>query len=169
MSTSTLCGGGGNRAAALETRWMLRGDWDEVLAIERASFPSPWTAEDFRRVLRQRHVLAHVAIDQHGAVVGYCVAIHHPDRFELINLAVAPDERRAGVGGALLERLASRLTPQRRREITAAVRESNLDAQLFFRAAGFRARAILRACFDNDEDAYLMRYTLGRVRDVVVD
>ena len=39
------------------------------------------------------------------------------------------------------------------------VRETNLDAQLFFRAQGFRAVNVLRDFYeDTTEDAYLMQY-----------
>jgi ribosomal-protein-alanine N-acetyltransferase len=41
------------------------------------------------------------------------------------------------------------------------VRETNLPAQLFFRAAGFRAVTVLRDFYrDSDEDAYLMQFGL---------
>jgi ribosomal-protein-alanine N-acetyltransferase len=39
------------------------------------------------------------------------------------------------------------------------VRETNLPAQLFFKAAGFRAVTVLRAYYeDSPEDAYLMQF-----------
>ena len=41
------------------------------------------------------------------------------------------------------------------------MRETNLPAQLFFRAIGFRAKAILHDHYpDTAEDAYLMTYEL---------
>jgi len=39
------------------------------------------------------------------------------------------------------------------------IRETNLSAQLFFRALGFRAVSVLRDFYeDTPEDAYLMQY-----------
>ena len=39
------------------------------------------------------------------------------------------------------------------------MRETNLDAQLFFRENGFRAVSVLRSYYsDTPEDAYLMQY-----------
>jgi ribosomal-protein-alanine N-acetyltransferase len=39
------------------------------------------------------------------------------------------------------------------------IRETNLPAQLFFRAAGFRAVSVLRSFYaDTPEDAYLMQF-----------
>jgi ribosomal-protein-alanine N-acetyltransferase len=42
------------------------------------------------------------------------------------------------------------------------VRETNLTAQLFFRAQGFRAVRVLRGYYeDSGEDAFLMQYQLA--------
>jgi len=39
------------------------------------------------------------------------------------------------------------------------VRETNLTAQLFFKASGFRAISVLRSYYeDSPEDAYVMQY-----------
>jgi len=43
------------------------------------------------------------------------------------------------------------------------VRETNLDAQLFFSRCDFRATSVLRDHYDETaEDAYVMEYRLGR-------
>lgn len=43
------------------------------------------------------------------------------------------------------------------------MRESNVAAQLFFRAQGFRAVSVLRDFYDDtSEDAYAMRYDIAR-------
>jgi ribosomal-protein-alanine N-acetyltransferase len=45
------------------------------------------------------------------------------------------------------------------------VRETNLPAQLFFRALGFRATIVLRNFFDDSaEDAYVMQYSCRQAR-----
>ena len=49
---------------------------------------------------------------------------------------------------------------QRRNRIMLEVRETNLSAQLFFRANGFRAVSLLREFYeDTPEDAYLMQFS----------
>ena len=48
---------------------------------------------------------------------------------------------------------------QRRNRILLEIRETNLDAQLFFRDSGFRAISVLRDFYDDTtEDAYLMQF-----------
>ncbi|MEM7316575.1 MAG: ribosomal-protein-alanine N-acetyltransferase RimI, partial [Planctomycetota bacterium] len=48
---------------------------------------------------------------------------------------------------------------QRRNRIMLEVRETNLQAQLFFRSGGFKAVSVLRDFYeDTVEDAYMMQY-----------
>ena len=59
-------------------------------------------------------------------------------------------------------KLVSKLSSHRRTRITLEVRETNLPAQLFFRAQGFKAMRVLRAIYeDSGEDAFLMQYRLA--------
>ena len=59
----------------------------------------------------------------------------------------------------MIDKLVGKLSSQRRTRITLEVRETNLAAQLFFRASGFRATSVLRDFYDDSpEDAYLMQY-----------
>jgi ribosomal-protein-alanine N-acetyltransferase len=55
-------------------------------------------------------------------------------------------------------KLVGKLSAQRRTRIVLEVRETNLDAQIFFRSQGFRAVNVLRDFYeDTTEDAYLMQ------------
>ena len=151
--------------AAVHIRWMIRRDMEEVLAIESASFEYAWTEEDFLRCLRQRKCIGMVA--EHGDVVcGYMVYELHEHCLQLLNLAVDLAWRHSGVGAAMMECLKSKLSPQRRRRITADIRESNLAAQKFYRACGFAATGVVRGFYDDSgEDAYRFVHTLEATDD----
>lgn len=152
--------------ARTQSRWMILRDFPEVLQIENASFPAhPWTEEDFLDVLRQRNCIGHVAKTS-SAVVGYVLYEFHRKRFILLKLAVAEGFQRQGVGRMLVERMVSRFIPGRREAVEVTVRESNLDAQLFFRSLGFKAIEVLRDHYARSgEDGYLMRFCLAdRIR-----
>ncbi len=139
-------------------RWMIRRDMPEVLAIENASFEFPWTEEEFVRCLRQRNCIGMVA-ECDDRVVGFMIYEMGKTRIRVLNFATAPEYRRRGVGSQMLAKLIAKLSPQRRTRITLEVRETNLPAQLFFRANGFRAISVLRNFYeDTPEDAYLMTY-----------
>ena len=77
-----------------------------------------------------------------------------------MNFAVSRDWRRFGVGHQMVAKLVGKLSSHRRTRITLTVRETNLIAQLFFRAEDFKATEVLRGYYeDTDDDGYLMTYT----------
>jgi ribosomal-protein-alanine N-acetyltransferase len=140
-------------------RWMIRRDMPEVLEIERQAFEFPWSDEDFTRCLRQRNCIGMVA-EIADSVVAFMIYELHRSRLHVLNFAVSRSHRRLGVGTQMMEKLVGKLTPERRSQIALEVRETNLPAQLFFRALGFRAVTVLKDFYqDTTEDAYLMQYT----------
>ncbi len=139
-------------------RWMIRRDMPEVLAIEARSFEFPWLEDDFIRCLSQRNCIGMVA-EYDDRVVGFMIYELTKTRIRVLNFAVAAAYRRQGVGSQMIAKLAGKLSTQRRTRITLEVRETNLAAQLFFRANGFRAVSVLRNFYDDTpEDAYLFQY-----------
>jgi ribosomal-protein-alanine N-acetyltransferase len=139
-------------------RWMIRRDMPEVLATEVESFEFPWLEEDFIRCLRQRNCIGMVA-EHEDRVVGFMIYELHKSRIHVLNFAVAESFRHRGVGSQMIAKLIAKLSTQRRSRIILEVRETNLDAQLFFRENGFRAVSVLRSYYaDTPEDAYAMHY-----------
>lgn len=144
---------------SIHIRWMIRRDMPEIRDIESSSFEFPWTEDDFIRCLRQRNCIGMVC-EHEEQVVGFMIYELHKTRLHIINLAVHPGFRRRGIGGQMVEKLVSKLSRQRRDKILLEVRETNLEAQLFFRESEFRAVSVLRDFYeDTTEDAYLMQYS----------
>lgn len=146
--------------AGVHVRWMIRRDMPEVLAIENEAFEFPWSEEDFTRCLRQRNCIGMVA-EYADSVVAFMIYELHRSRLHMINFAVLRSHRRLGIGTQMLRKLVAKLAPERRNRIVLEVRETNLPAQLFFRAHGFRATSVLKDFYqDTAEDAYLMQFCL---------
>ena len=144
----------------IQIRWLIRRDMHDVLTIERACFEQPWTEEDFLSCLRQRNCIGMVAECDHR-IVGFMIYELHKAKLRVLNFATAPDAQRQGVGKQMIRRLVDKLSQQRRSEIMVEVRETNLDAQFFFRSQGFKAVCVLRSHYDDTyEDAYVMQYRL---------
>ena len=144
----------------VQIRWLIRRDMAEVLDIERASFQQAWTEENFLCCLRQRNCIGMVAERNHE-IVGFMIYELHKSQLRILNFAVDPAVRRRGVGKQMVQRLIDKLSQQRRQEISFEVRESNLEAQLFFQKMGFRALKVLRNHYeDTTEDAYYMQFRL---------
>ena len=139
-------------------RWLVSRDMEEVLDIEQESFEFPWTEEDYLRCLRSRNCIGMVA-EYHGQVAGYMIYELGKNKIQLLNMATASRFRHCGVATQMIAKLIGKLSLQRRNRITFEIRETNLPAQLFFRAAGFRATQVLRNFYEHmHEDAYLMQY-----------
>jgi [ribosomal protein S18]-alanine N-acetyltransferase len=150
-------------------RWMIRRDMPEVLAIEQDSFEFPWSEDEFIQSLRQRNCIGMVA-EHDDRVVGFMIYELHKNRIHVINMAVAADYRRRGVGSQMVAKLIGKLSVQRRNRILLEVRETNLPAQIFFRENGFRAVSILRSFYcDTPEDAYIMQYRYRSERQAVAE
>lgn len=139
-------------------RWMLLRDISDVIRIEKECFEFPWSEEDFLRCLRQRNCIGMVA-EHAGRVVGFMIYELPKNRLHLLNMATESAYRRQGIGTQMLAKLKTKLVNQRRTKLTLEVRETNLKAQLFFKANGLRATSILRDFYeDMHEDAYQMQY-----------
>ena len=139
-------------------RWMIRRDMPDVLGIENNCFEFSWTEDDFIRCLRQRNCIGMVA-ECDDRVVGFMIYELHKNRLHILNFAVHSDFRRRRIGNTMMQKLLGKLSQERRNRIMLEVRETNLEAQLFFKTLGFKAVQILKGYYvDAEEDAYLMQY-----------
>lgn len=145
-------------AGQIHICWAIRRHMPEILAMEQLCFPFPWSEEDFIRCLRSRNCIGMVA-EVNERVAGQMIYELHRNRLHVLTFAVHPDFQRRGVGTAMIGKLVSKLSPQRRNRIMLEIRETNLPAQLFFKALGFRAISLLRDFYEEtNDDAYLMQY-----------
>ncbi len=143
--------------AGLVLRPASDADLPGILSIERIAFSDPWTADAFRSMLAQPHVLSTVAV-RAGAVVGYSVAWVIGDEAELANLAVAPPERGTGIAKRLLDHLLAELEARGGATVYLEVRDSNAAAQGLYRSRGFTAAGRRKGYYHKPtEDAVVMR------------
>jgi ribosomal-protein-alanine N-acetyltransferase len=130
------------------------GDLPAVISIERRSFPSPWSLAMFVLELSKPSGICLAATDS-DEVLGYLICARYDRVWHLMNVAVAPDRRRAGVASRLIRQLleeAGRELP-----FTLEVRVSNREAIMMYEKLGFRsAGARPRYYRDNGEDALIM-------------
>ena len=101
------------------------------------------------------------------SVVAFMIYELHRTRLHVLNFAVRRSHRRLGIGTQMLDKLAAKLSPERRNRIVLEVRERNLPAQIFFRSLGYRATSVLKDFYqDTTEDAYLMQYSLQAAEEM---
>jgi ribosomal-protein-alanine N-acetyltransferase len=141
----------------MNIRPMLATDLDQVVAIEERSFPTPWSKVLYEEELRRPMARYFVAEDGAGRVMGYLGYWEAPEEAHLITVAVGPEDRRAGVGWALLSHAMDYAAKTGARLATLEVRAGNQGAQKLYEAFGFRLVAIRKKYYqDNQEDAWVM-------------
>lgn len=106
-------------------------------AIEQVVFADPWSLRDFRDCINADATFLVAETNDGEGVAGYVVALEAADEGEILNLAVAPDGRRHGVGRALVENVLATLSDRGIRQVYLEVRESNDAARALYAAHGF--------------------------------
>jgi ribosomal-protein-alanine N-acetyltransferase len=142
-------------------RSMTLGDLPEVLRIDRASFPLPWSERSYRFELTENqasHML--VAVSREGRetrLVGYAGFWIFVDEAHISTLAVDPVYRRMGFGAELLRSVLDEAARVGADMATLEVRVSNQAAVNLYHKFGFQIVGKRpRYYHDNGEDALLM-------------
>jgi ribosomal-protein-alanine N-acetyltransferase len=140
-----------------------------VIAIERRSYPTPWSLAMFVLELSKPSGICLTAVDPTGAIVGYCICSRYDTVWHIMNVSTSPDHRRAGVATALLTDLLARVEEPEPR-FTLEVRTSNAGAITLYERHGFRAAGLRRRYYqDNGEDAVIMWRTPATLRGTLED
>ncbi|MBI2082959.1 MAG: ribosomal protein S18-alanine N-acetyltransferase [Deltaproteobacteria bacterium] len=136
-------------------------DLEEILSIERVSFPNPYTLKLFQMELYLD--IAHLLIaKKQGRVVGYIDFWHVGPEIHLVNIAVHPEYRRHGIGESLMRTMVSYGEGNHVEEIYLDVRVSNKGAIALYEKYGFKTSSVRKAYYkDNNEDALVMRKGMG--------
>jgi len=139
----------------------------EILEIEKALFPTPWTQGMFEQELLAGSSsegpgsYTVVAVEA-GRVLGYTVAWFVDEGVHLMNIAVRKDCQRRGVGRRLIRHLIRAARSAGKVVIILEVRTSNTGAQAFYESFGFAKFGVRRGYYaDSREDAILMALDLA--------
>ena len=155
-------------AVKLELRRLELADLDAILEIEKVSYRTPWSRSMFASELAKPSSLSLGAVDERGVLVGYLVLSRYVDAWHVMNVAVAPAQRRSGVASALLSHLLDVTHDDAQRGYTLEVRVSNIGAIRLYERFGFTARGVRRGYYtDNREDALIMWRDAGDEQDGV--
>jgi [ribosomal protein S18]-alanine N-acetyltransferase len=133
-------------------------DLNAIEVIERASYPTPWSRSMFAGELAKPSSISLGAFDpETNELLGYLIISRYVDAWHVMNVAVAPEQRRRRIAASLLERLFELTSGEDRRGYTLEVRVSNEVAIKLYEQAGFKPRGIRRGYYtDNREDALIM-------------
>jgi ribosomal-protein-alanine N-acetyltransferase len=137
---------------------MRRRHLADVMVIEQASYPKPWSRNVFLSELElarkgERH---YVVARAGGAAIGYAGLMFVTDDAHVTNIAVVSDHQRCGVGSRLLAELGWEAVRRGSEAMTLEVRVSNIGAQTLYRRFGFVPAGVRQRYYENTEDAIVM-------------
>ena len=137
---------------------MKEEDLDQVLEIERNSFPHPWLRQHFTDELNSPHASPLSAFDASGRLVGYICPMQLLDEGHILDVAVDPALRGAGVGRLLVQQVVQDCRFGGASFVSLEVRESNLSAIALYKKMGFIEVGRRKRYYENGEDALMMEY-----------
>lgn len=133
----------------------------DVLRIEQASYPDPWSRASFSKALGASPPSLTVVARRDEAVVGYIVAWLVLDEAHIGNVAVAPETRRQGIGRMMMEWLQSHAMEQGCTCSSLEVRDSNTAAKRLYTQLGYLGVGRRNQYYRNPrEDAIIMVKTM---------
>jgi ribosomal-protein-alanine N-acetyltransferase len=167
-------------------RPMEPGDIPAVVAIDRLSFPTPWSASSYAYELKHRDTsIFYVLLKPdpgdssprqgwrrwlyntagrraHSRVIGYLgIRLRGPGT-HISTIAVHPDWRGKGLGELLLLTAIEQSARMGRGVMTLEVRPSNQIAQRLYQKYGFQFTGVHEGYYRDGENAWLMAVEIDR-------
>src|SRR5262245_21052475 len=142
-------------------RRMTGADLEAVLRIEEAVYPHPWSRGNFNDSLTAGYHCW--IVECAGEVVGYTVVMIAAGEGHLLNLSVAEEWQRRGIGRELLAFVTKLARDYGAARILLEVRPTNHAALALYAAAGFSRVALRRGYYpagDAREDAVVLQREL---------
>ena len=141
----------------LDYRPMVAADVAAIMAIEQRIYPYPWTAGNFTDSLAAGY--SAWICRERGAIAGYGLMMLVLDEAHLLNIGIAPERQRCGLGSALLEYLFGVARDAGATRMFLDVRPSNDAGRALYRRYGFAEIGRRRGYYpapDGREDALVM-------------
>ena len=150
-----------NIRADIRLRPMQMHDLDNVMQIESTIYSYPWTRGNFSDSLQNGY--SGWVLEDAGEMIGYSLLMIVMDEAHLLNLSVAKQMQKKGLGQFLLEHMLQIAKNHKAANMFLEVRTSNISAITLYEKLGFCEMAVRRGYYpakDGREDAVLMGLAL---------
>ena len=136
---------------------------EQVFGIEQLSNSTPWSYSSFLDCMRKDYEF-YVCLENEK-VQGFFIASFSLLEGHLLNISVAPNMKRQGIGNELLKKVESIANKFGIKEIFLEVRESNQRAIQFYRRNGFQEAGVRKNYYKLNfgrEDGLIMQKNLSK-------
>lgn len=170
----------------ITVRRMSTEDLPKVKAIEKQCRLAEWTVGDYLKELKDERSILLVAILEEK-IAGFLLArlimnnnfpLFSKDyeikvseitekEAEIYNIGVLPKYRRKGIGKTIMQHLLKKCCKEKVQCVWLEVRESNIDAQTFYKNLKFEKKYIRKNYYQNpEENALVMQLELSAKKNV---
>lgn len=144
-------------SSGITLRKMKIGDLDQIMEIEKVSFPTPWSRQAFLYEILDNDLAFYIVAERDEQLLGYAGLWVILDEGHVTTIAVNPQIRRSRVGESLLRELEALAAQTGVRKMTLEVRPSNYAAQALYYKLGYVMRGVRKGYYsDTKEDAIIM-------------
>jgi len=140
-------------------RPMGEHDLDAVLTIEQASFSTPWCREHFEHEISAPHSFPYV-VEINGVVAGYVCLMSLFEEAQILDVAVAPEQRGRGIARLLMDHAVAVAMEKDAELLALEVRSSNVAAITLYERCGFVRTGVRQKYYEGKDDAVLMEMDL---------
>lgn len=149
------------QSAAGLFRPMTEADLPEIMEIERAAYPFPWTAGILRDCIRVGYNCWVYEIE--NVIYGYGVMSVAAGEAHILNLCVRPDSQGQGLGRKLLAHITALARRHGADTLLLEVRPSNIAALKLYQNMGFNEVGVRKGYYPAEqgrEDAMILALAL---------
>lgn len=136
---------------------MQLDDLNEVMQIEIANYPVPWTKGIMKDCINSDYHCVVVKLD--WKIIGYAILMTAFDESHLLNMCIDKKQQSQGLGRKLLKHLENICRINHSQVFLLEVRESNPMAQKLYQSFGFEQIGIRKNyynCIEGREHAIVM-------------
>ncbi len=138
-------------------REMQTDDLDRIVEIEAETYSFPWSTGIFSDCLRVGYCCR--VLDAGAMVAGYGIMSLGAGDAHILNLCIADEYRRQGLGRMMLQEMLEQVVQQGETQVFLEVRPSNESAMRLYLSSGFRRIGTRKAYYrahDGREDAVVL-------------
>ena len=133
-------------------------DLEQVVALEHANQPAPWSEQVFRDELAAENRIYLTADD--GGLSGFGGVMVVGDEAHITNLLVGPEWRRQGIGLGLMLALIEAAVQAGARHLTLEVRSKNKPARAMYARLGLAPVGVRKGYYGNDDALVLWAHDI---------